>query len=294
VSINHRERRRPRIAFFGMHCETSTIPLRHLLDARFDVVAVVLYESLHHDFQPRDSSVTILAHAAGIPVLTMHSVRSSHAFNSIAAYQPELIAVSCFPRRIPPHLLTLPRLGCLNVHPSLLPAGRGPEPVFWTLRHGERRTGVTIHLMDEGFDTGPILAQQEVDVPFGIRAPDLERDLAERGGELLVGSIEGLTSGEIQPRPQDPARATFAPVPAEHDFLVPTNLPAGWAYAFVRGVSPLGGPLAVWITSRGARIRILDAQGWNDQQLATPYHLHGETLTVRFRDGNVSFKRLEG
>lgn len=277
-----------------MHCEASTTPLRHLLDAGFDIVAIVLFDQINHDFHPPDPSITILAHEAGIPVLAVHSVRSTYEFNSIAAYQQELIAVSCFPRRIPPRLLTLPRLGCLNVHPSLLPTGRGPEPVFWTLRHGERRTGVTIHLMDEGFDTGPILAQQEVAVPFGIRAPDLERDLAELGGQLLVESIEGLASGEIQPRPQDPACATLAPVPTENDFLVPTNLPAGWAYAFARGVSPLGGPLAVWIASTGERIRILDAQGWNDQQLAAPYYLHGETLTVRFRDGNVSFKRHEG
>lgn len=294
MSINASVSRMTRVAFFGMHCEVSAISLRHLLQGRVDVVAVVLSQSLDHGPGQTDSSLTLMAHRAGIPVLGVSDIRSTGAIDAIAAYRPDLIAASCFPWRLPKPLLTLPRLGCLNVHPSLLPAGRGPEPVFWTLRRGECRTGVTIHLMDEGFDTGPILAQLEVDVPFGIRAPDLERELAERGGELLVESIGKLASGALQPRPQDAVRATHAPVPAELDYLVPTNLPASWAYAFVRGVSPLGGPLAVWITSTRERIRILDAQGWNDQQPATPCHIDGETLTVGFRDGSVSFQLLEG
>src|SRR6266536_191528 len=104
----------------------------------------------------------------------------------LTEYQPETICVACFSKRIPRDILDIPRLGCLNVHPSLLPANRGPEPLFWTFREGNQRTGVTIHLMDEGMDTGPIVAQEALEIPDGISYTQLEAQCAELGGKLLA------------------------------------------------------------------------------------------------------------
>lgn len=283
----HTASRPPRIVFFGMPCAASLPPLRTLLASGQRVVTVVLPAG---DGPEMFDDITSLARAADVPIRRLRTVREAADVARIASFQPDLIVVACFPWRLPGAVLTLPTLGCINVHPSLLPVGRGPEPVFWTLRRGERETGVTIHVMDEGLDTGPVLSRQRVTVPTGVRAPDLELRLAELGGKLLPETVERLVRGQAVPRPQDEVMATAAPVPAADDFLVPTNLPASWAYGFARGVSPLAGPLAVAIGATGERLPVVDALDWNSEPLAAPYVRHGETLTVRFAPGRVTFR----
>jgi len=227
-----------------------------------------------------------LAAAAGVPVL--RAAPDDPRVLALAS-RVDAIVVACFPAKLPPALLARPRLGGLNVHPSLLPLGRGPAPVFWTLRRGERRTGATVHRLDGGFDTGPIVAQRAVDLPEGIRAPDLERDLMVLGGELLVEALPLLATGQLVPAPQDDARATRAPVPTPADWLVPTDLPAGWAFAFARDVAPLGGPLAV----RGpfGVVPVRDAVAHHPtERPALPVETRpGGILRVRFAPGWVEF-----
>lgn len=275
----------PRIVFLGMPCETSAISLQVLVEAGFDPAAVFIAGSS----PAREDPVLAISRRRGIPFSTLRSVRFQADQRLILQQRPDLIVVSCFPWRLPPEILGLPRLGCVNVHPSLLPVGRGPEPVFWTLRRGERETGATIHLMDEGLDTGPILAQARVPVPLGVRAPDLERQLSELSGRLLVESIVKLANGSMQPRRQDSAVATAAPAPTTDDYLVPTNLPASWAYGFVRGVSPLGGPLTVWVGATGQRLLVLDATSWDTEPMSDPIAVAASTITVRFTPGRVTF-----
>ena len=248
-----------------------------------------------HPSHPADwvpQTIDDLARAAGVPVLLMRDACHPHALATIAAHQPDVIAVACFPRRLRAALLDLPRLGCLNVHPSLLPLGRGPEPVFWTLRRGERRTGVTIHRMDAGLDTGPISLQEGIAVPEGIRAPDLERHLAGIGGRLLVRAIDDLATGQAVLTAQDDALATTAPVPTGTDFVVPTNLPARWVFNFVRGVAPLDGPLELLVLATGGRFRIGDALDYSsDGVLDGPIILQADEIIARFTPGTVRFSR---
>ena len=321
----------PRIVFFGMRCAASAPPLLALLAAGLDVRGVVLpgppfgppvrplpprsavptLDLAHQrgaalpplpwsgeggwgsEGRPADSP-TALAAESGIPSIEVTSLRHPDVIAAIASWRPDVIAVTCFPWRLPTAVLGLPPLGCVNVHPSLLPVGRGPEPVFWTLRRGERRTGATVHLMDAGFDTGPILAQAATGVPLGIRAPKLEWRLAELGGDLLVRVVHSLAAGTARPRAQDDARATRAPYPTAADWRVTTDLPAGWAYGFVRGVAPLGGPLELGVLATGERFRLRDALDHDPTgALPTPTRREGDELLVRFRPGTVRFALAE-
>ena len=257
-----------------------------------NVVAVVLAggerrsSNPEPDNAPRSDLIT-LARANGIPIVWIRRLDAA-AVAGIAAHAPDAIVAACFPWRLPNVLLALPPLGCLNVHPSLLPLGRGPEPVFWTLRRGERRTGVTVHGMDTGFDTGPILGQTAIAVPDGIDGRDLEYRLAELGGALLVEVIAKLAAGTASPIAQDHGKATFAPMPSVADYLVPTNLPARWAFNFVRGVMPLGVLPKLAVGATGERFPLRDAVAFNpDATLDRPYFWHGERLIVRFRPGTV-------
>jgi methionyl-tRNA formyltransferase len=272
-----------RVVYFGMRCDFSVAPLRALLAAGADVRAVVL------PGVGGGSEIDQVAAAAGVPRREISGLGDPNVVEAIAGHRPDLIVVACFPWKLPRRLLEVPALGCLNVHPSLLPVGRGPEPVFWTLRRGERRTGATIHRMDGGLDTGPIIAQEAIDVPEGIRAPELENRLSEIGANLLIAAVEDIIAGTATLTPQDDALATHAPIPGAADFVVPTNLPARWAYNFVRGAASLAGPLELHVLATRERIRLRDAVDYSpDATLDHPLIPQPEgSLLVQFKPGTV-------
>ena len=278
---------RLRTLFFGMRCAFSVPVLTALVDGGIGVGAVVLPATgAGEDVHPIDH----VAREADIPVVSVTGLRDVEAVNRLALFAPDVLVVACFPWRLPAAVRSLAPLGGINVHPSLLPALRGPEPVFWALRRGDRRTGVTLHLLDAGFDTGPILVQEAVNIPAGVRAPDLEARLAVLGAGLLVPALHDLVAGRVTPRDQDHSRATLAPIPTGADWVVPTNLPAGWAYEFVRGVAPLGGPLSVLVLATGERLALADAVAVEPfGQMDVALKRDGNHVTVRFRPGTAVF-----
>jgi methionyl-tRNA formyltransferase len=215
--LKERFRRQPRgavsvrVLFLGQSCDAAAPPLRAMLDAGHDVVAAVLAGRPGTETGEPER----LAAEAGIPVVWVASSRDATA--AIGAAAPEAAAAACFPWRLGREARRIPPLGILNVHPSLLPAGRGPEPVFWTLRRGEQVTGATVHLMDAGLDTGPIVAQATRPVPSGVRAPELQRNLMSLGGRLLVESLPALATGALTPSPQPVEGVSHAPMPGPAD-----------------------------------------------------------------------------
>src|SRR3989441_4203937 len=210
--------RSPRVLFLGMQGNFSQPPLRALLEAGIEVCAVVMpavqspmqqsLASMRLRERPQaarsglpvlqstlHTSILQVAWERQIPVREVQSLFDPETIATLAEYKPDVICVACFSKRIPRAVLDIPRLGCLNVHPSLLPANRGPEPLFWTFRDGSRHTGVSVHLMDEGMDTGPIVAQEALEVPDGISYAQLETQCAMLGGRLLARSVWDLYNG---------------------------------------------------------------------------------------------------
>lgn len=298
---------RPRVVFFGMRCAYSVPPLTALLAAGYDIPAIVLpghgdEASVPSPAVPVRASLPVvptdvegIAGFAGIPIIAITCGNEAGALARIAALAPDVIVVACFPWRLPPALLALPPLGCLNVHPSLLPKGRGPEPVFWTLRRGERETGVTIHRMDAGLDTGPIAAQTAITVPEGIRAPDLELRLAHLSADLLTETLPRLAAGDLALTAQNDVLATTAPLPRAADWIVPTNLPAHWAYDFARGVAPLGGPLKLLVLATGERFALADAVSFDPAGcLERPFIVEHDEIVAQFKPGSARFRIAGG
>jgi methionyl-tRNA formyltransferase len=299
----------PSILFFGLSGILSALPFRALLDAGADVRALVLPFTAGVPALPTRGAPTAtsgmsvprgrpvplaappernarqVAEERGIPVLRVASLRRPDALAALADFTPDLICVSCFSLRLPPEVLRLPRLGCVNLHPSLLPDNRGPDPLFWTFQRGDAATGVTVHLMDAGFDTGPILAQERVEVPAGVGEAQLERALASRGGELLTRTVDLLASGAAHPTPQDECAATSYPLPAPDDYTIHADWPALRAYRFARGVSGRGEPIT--IAAPGARFRLLAPLGYDEAASQNaPWRLDGDgTLTLRCAPG---------
>ncbi|HEV2128282.1 MAG TPA: formyltransferase family protein [Thermomicrobiales bacterium] len=182
-------------------------------------------------------------------------------------------AGACFPWKVPAQLRSAIRCGVLNIHPSLLPALRGPEPVFHAYRLGLEATGVTVHLMDDGWDSGPIVAQTRVAIPDDGRADAFEAELARRGGEMLAGIAHQWCAGTLDARPQDDARASWAPVPGPTERHMLRTLTVAQARRFLSACPPLtatdadtGVTVAVaGVAARGevaVRVRCRDGDLW--------------------------------
>jgi methionyl-tRNA formyltransferase len=156
--------------------------------------------------------------AAGLTVTQPEKIRNNAEFRAqLEAIVPDAIVVVAYGRIIPPWMLALPRLGCINLHASLLPRYRGAAPIQWAVARGETVTGNTTMLLEEGLDTGPILLQQALAIAPYETAADLFDVMARGGAPLVVKTLAGLEEGTIEPRPQNHAGATFAPLLGRED-----------------------------------------------------------------------------
>lgn len=187
------------------------------------------------------SPVKLLAQRAQIPLLQPLKMKDPGFLQALAGWKPDLIAVAAFGRILPPAILSLPPRGCINVHGSLLPKYRGAGPIQWAIVNGERETGITTMLMDEGMDTGAMLLQEAIPITPEDTAGTLSPRLAELGGRLLVETITRLKAGTLMPRPQDASRATLAPLLTKEDGVIDWALPAVVLANRIRGLSPWPG-----------------------------------------------------
>lgn len=148
--------------------------------------------------------------AGALPVYQPISLRDATAQQQLAALQPDLLVVVAYGLLLPAAVLTIPRLGCVNIHASLLPRWRGAAPIQRALLAGDTETGVTLMQMAEGLDTGPVLASLPCPIPPGMTGGELHDRLAERGARLLLDSLPALVAGQLIPQPQAESRATYA------------------------------------------------------------------------------------
>ena len=151
--------------------------------------------------------------AAGLPAAQPDKIRINPELRArLEAIAPDAIVVVAYGRILPPWMLALPRLGCINLHGSLLPRYRGAAPIQWAVANGDAYTGNTSMLLEEGLDTGPILLQQTVEIAPEQTAVELFDVLAKAGAPLMVETLAGLAAGTIHPQPQNHSFATFAPL----------------------------------------------------------------------------------
>jgi len=290
------------MVFFGMRGAFSLSSLETLLAAGVEVEAVVLPAAstagaalprrverpaaggsalplLNPYLQP---NLLHLAWARQIPVWEVGSGSDPATLSLLAGLRPEVIGVACFPYIFPKPLLQLPKYGCLNLHPSLLPAYRGPAPLFWLARQGERQAGVTLHFLDEGIDSGDIVGQTALDWPEGVSGSELERRCAVAGADLLAAAWQQLERGPLPRRVQPGLGSSYFPWPSARDFEIPVDWPARRAFNFVRGAE--NWPLLVKVAEKRFVIRVaIDYDP--DQKLDQPYLFEDDELLIQFRPG---------
>lgn len=273
------EQAAPTIVLLGQPCGNTSLTAAILHDASVELAATILADSTAtpagQQLEPGRYSI----YRAATP-------RATRRF--LEHIRPDLVIAACYPWRLSRRSRAASRCGIMNIHPSPLPHGRGPDPVFWVYRNGERETGVTIPLMDDGLDTGPILAQQRWAVPDTMDAVSLERHLFEVGAEMTAHLVAGVITGAAHVLPQPDLAVTYQPAPTAHDWIISPLLPAAWAWRFAKGVEPLQGPLTV--QTRGQLVPVRRAIAW-DACGIPPDGRPAGTITVQFQSGWVAFER---
>lgn len=226
------------LVFFGTP-QFAVPTLRVLAEEKEDVVLVVTQPDKVKGRGHVLSSPPVkeFAAAKGIRTIQPAKIRNEDFSRDLRAINPEFIVVVAYGKILPEEVLSIPGRGCVNVHASLLPKYRGAAPIQWSLIRGERETGVTTMLMDEGMDTGDILMQETLVIGEDDNAATLSEKLSELGAKTLIRTLAGIREGRVRPVPQT-GEATYAPPLRKGDGKIDWNRGAKELFDFVRGMSP--------------------------------------------------------
>ena len=226
----------------------------------------------------------------GIPVYQPDNPNTEDFLHQLAALSPNVIVTVAFGHLLKEQILNLPPHGCLNVHASLLPKYRGAAPIAWAIFNGEEVTGVTIMKMDEGMDTGPILAVREEVIRPDDTTETLGQRLSEIGAALIVETLDKWLAGRITPVPQDPHHATYAPPLKKSDGKIDWTRPAAEIERQIRAMTPWPG---AFTTIEGKMLKIFKAEVVDTDEAMEP----GQSLITndawRVATGNGALELLE-
>ena len=246
-----------RVVFMGTP-EFGIPPLEHLLLNQHEVVAV---------YTPPDKPagrgrslvsppVKKAAVSLNLPVVQPDSLKPAGVLAKLADFHPDAIVVAAFGQLLPSAVLDLPRYGCLNIHPSLLPKYRGASPVAAAILAGDEFTGVSVMLMDRGLDTGPILSRAQIGISADDTTGTLTTKLSLIGARLLQEVLVYWPGGELTPQPQNEAQATYSSPIAKGEGEIDWHLSAVEIWRRVRAFQPWPGCYTRW---RGRQLKIIEA-----------------------------------
>ena len=246
-----------RIIFMGTP-DFAVPSLEQLVRQQEDIVAVYTQPDKPggrgRSLQP--SAVKQAALDLNLPVLQPARLKSAEAAEQLRALHPDVIVVAAYGKILPPSLLTIPRYGCINIHASLLPRYRGASPVMAAILAGEEVTGISIMLMDEGMDTGPVLAQERIPISPQDTTGSLLARLSLLGANLLTEVLPCWIKGEITPRTQNDEEATYCGTVSKEDAWIDWRRSAIDIWRQVRAYQPWPGSSTRW---QGRRLEIIEA-----------------------------------
>jgi len=236
------------IGFIGSGGDFSLQPLKFLLSSKHKLCLVGvdgLNKTLNGDprlqiFQPNQiESVESIARQHKIPIVDFQQ-NLTHLINQLDDYQLDLLVVACYNKKLSEAILKLPKIACINLHPSLLPAYRGPVPLFWQFREGLKEYGISLHRMEKHFDTGPIIRQQAVSFNDGITQQQANAILAEVGTQLLADYLINLETNHVTEQRQFEKLSSYMSYPIDKDFMVSNTWSAQRLYNFIAATKHWG------------------------------------------------------
>lgn len=285
-----------RTIFFGS--PEFAVPCLDALDALSEITAVISQPD-----RPAGRGLTVQAPAVkvralelGLPVWQPEKVRTADFAERLRELDAEVGVVVAYGRILPRQVLEAPRAGCVNVHASLLPRWRGAAPIQWSIVHGDQQTGVTLMQMDEGMDTGPILAQASTPIDANEDAAALSARLSQMGASLLRSQLPRYVAGELVPRPQNEREATKAPMLTKADGWIDWGRPAIAVHNLVRGMHPWPGAQTM-LGTRGIKIHRTRPASLalvpRDQRPGTVVSLGADGIEVACGEGALLIEELQ-
>ncbi len=229
--------------------------------------------------------IKTLALKHGLPVFQPEKIRRPEAVAQLRELAPELIVVVAYGQILPKAVLDLPRLGCVNVHGSLLPRWRGASPIQAALLAGDEFSGVTTMLIDEGLDSGPMLLWERVKIDPADNAASLHDKLAALGAGLLMKTLAGIVNGTLRPTPQSGEGVTYAPKIKKEDGLVDWSQPARCIRDRLRAFTPWPGLFTFLPSESGPRVLKIWSAGVGAQLAAK--NAPAGTLLATDRNGII-------
>lgn len=281
----------PKFVYIGQGGPLSTIPLKSLCDKGFRPEAVIVADKSNHPKRlnllpvkpPRlEGSLADAADELGLQVIYWQRGCEGEIAAKLATISPDVVIMSCFPWKITESLLEIPVSGWWNLHPSLLPAYRGPTPIFWQAKARETDIGVSLHQVAASLDSGAIIGQQTVSV-LDFQRHELEVELAEQGANLIEQALLALAVNQLQPRLQQEADAHYQGFPGQQDRCIEITGTASAAYRFIRLVNSA---YSLWFEVGNRRYRVIDAVNFDDQaRLGEPNQFDDNHLRIQFEQG---------
>jgi methionyl-tRNA formyltransferase len=267
--------------------------LRALIESDNDVVAVVTKPDTPKGRGRRviPPPIKILTIDYNIPVLQPEKIKTEEFYSELKKCEPDMICVAAYGKILPKNILDLPPYGCINVHASLLPKYRGAAPINWAIVRGEKITGITTMMMDEGMDTGDILLQKEVKIEVEDNAESLSEKLSIVGAELLIETIS-LQKQERLPRiPQDHSKATYAPMLKKENGIIDWRTSSEEIKNLIRGTLPWPG---AHTTIDGKNLKLYKAEV--SHGIGKPGEVmlsESGILRVATGDGSIDIKEIQ-
>ena len=231
-----------RIIFFSTP-EFGVPTLKALHESEFDIVLVVTQPDRKKGRGRKTIAPPVKEKAFeyGYDLFQPESVKTRETFDYLSSYHPDFFVVVAYGHVLPRKVLDIPKKAAVNIHGSLLPKYRGPAPIHRAVINGEKETGITTMLMEEGLDTGDMLLSAETAITDEDTTETLHDRLAKIGADLLIETLRKWNDGKIHPTPQDEAKATYAPMLKKEEGLIDWTLPAENLGRFIRGMTPWPG-----------------------------------------------------
>jgi methionyl-tRNA formyltransferase len=229
----------------------------------------------------------------GIPIEQPLTLRDDSVREQLASYQVDVMVVVAYGLILPPAVLGIPRLGCLNIHASLLPRWRGAAPIQRALLAGDRQTGVGIMQMEAGLDTGPVFIERAVDIAPRDTAGSLHDKLAALGADALLEALERLIAGTLQPRPQSDVGVTYARKVMKEEAVIDWSKPALEIDRLIRAFNPVPGAETSW---HGQQLKVWQAEATDLEGDASPGKVvaaDGEGIVVATGSGALRLVRIQ-
>lgn len=212
--------------------------LKSLIEAKYEVCAVFTQPDKPRGrkmvMTPPDVKVCALGY--NLPVYQPETLKDGKAFEIIKSYEPDVIVVAAYGKILPKEIIDYPKYGCINVHGSILPKYRGAAPIQWSVINGDKETGVTTMLMNEGLDTGDMLLIEKTAISIDDTASSVFDRLADIGGKLLVETLEKAEKGELTPIKQDDSLSSYAPMLDKNISEIDWNKDALTIHNLIRGL----------------------------------------------------------